>query len=57
MVRQGQIPELINAKNKNRRRILKEAAGISGLYQRRHDAELKLNSAVTNLVRVENDLE
>ena len=36
LVRQGQISELINAKPKNRRRILEEAAGISGLYQRRH---------------------
>ena len=42
LVRQGQIAELINAKPKNRRRILEEAAGISGLYQRRHEAELQL---------------
>ena len=41
LVRQGQISELINAKPKSRRRILEEAAGISGLYQRRHEAELK----------------
>ena len=41
-MRQGQIAELISAKPKNRRRILEEAAGISGLYQRRHEAELKL---------------
>jgi chromosome segregation protein len=52
LVRQGQIAELINAKPKNRRRILEEAAGISGLYQRRHEAELKLNGAETNLSRV-----
>ena len=57
LVRQGQIAELINAKPKNRRRILEEAAGISGLYQRRHEAELKLNAAETNLVRVEDVLE
>ena len=38
LVRQGQIAELINAKPKNRRRILEEAAGISGLYQRRPTA-------------------
>lgn len=38
LVRQGQISELINAKPKSRRRILEEAAGISGLYQRRHEA-------------------
>jgi chromosome segregation protein len=53
LVRQGQIAELINAKPKARRRILEEAAGISGLYQRRHEAELKLNGAETNLGRVE----
>ena len=38
LVRQGQISELINAKPKARRRVLEEAAGISGLYQRRHEA-------------------
>lgn len=53
LVRQGQISELINAKPKARRRILEEAAGISGLYQRRHEAELKLRGAETNLGRVD----
>ena len=53
LVRQGQIAELINAKPKNRRRILEEAAGISGLYQRRHEAELKLKAADANLLRVD----
>lgn len=57
LVRQGQISELINAKPKNRRRILEEAAGISGLYQRRHEAELKLNGAETNLARVDDVIE
>ncbi|XXK32853.1 chromosome segregation protein SMC [Rhodobacteraceae bacterium nBUS_24] len=57
LVRQGQIAELINAKPKNRRRILEEAAGISGLYQRRHEAELKLNGAESNLARVDDVLE
>ena len=57
LVRQGQISELINAKPKNRRRILEEAAGISGLYQRRHEAELKLKGAESNLTRVEDVLE
>jgi chromosome segregation protein len=57
LVRQGQIGELINAKPKARRRILEEAAGISGLYQRRHEAELKLNAAETNLARVEDVVE
>ncbi|MDO5706371.1 MAG: AAA family ATPase, partial [Paracoccus sp. (in: a-proteobacteria)] len=57
LVRQGQISELINAKPKARRRILEEAAGISGLYQRRHEAELKLNGAENNLTRVDDTLD
>ncbi len=57
LVRQGQIAELINAKPRARRRILEEAAGISGLYQRRHEAELKLKGAETNLARVDDVLE
>ena len=57
LVRQGQISELINAKPKSRRRILEEAAGISGLYQRRHEAELKLKGAETNLSRVDDTVE
>jgi chromosome segregation protein len=57
LVRQGQIGELINAKPKARRRILEEAAGISGLYQRRHEAELKLTGAEANLARVEDVIE
>ncbi|RED12035.1 chromosome segregation protein SMC [Pontivivens insulae] len=56
LVRQGQISELINAKPKARRRILEEAAGISGLYQRRHEAELKLKATSANLERVEDVL-
>jgi chromosome segregation protein len=57
LVRQGQIAELINAKPKNRRMILEEAAGISGLYQRRHEAELRLSATETNLSRVDDVLE
>jgi chromosome segregation protein len=57
LVRQGQISELINAKPKARRRILEEAAGISGLYARRHEAELKLTGADQNLLRVDDVLE
>lgn len=57
LVRQGQISELINAKPQKRRRILEEAAGISGLYQRRHEAELKLNATVANLTRVDDVVE
>ena len=57
LVRQGQISELINARPKARRRVLEEAAGISGLYQRRHEAELKLKGAEANLARVDDVLE
>ena len=57
LVRQGQISELINAKPKARRRILEEAAGISGLYARRHEAELKLAGTEQNLLRVDDVLE
>ena len=57
LVKQGQITELINAKPKARRMILEEAAGISGLYQRRHEAELRLTAADQNLVRVDDVLE
>ncbi len=52
LVRQGQISELIAAKPQNRRRILEEAAGIAGLNTRRHEAELKLRGAETNLERL-----
>ena len=57
LVKQGQVTELINAKPKDRRRILEEAAGISGLYQRRHDAELKLNNTELNVARVSDIVE
>ena len=53
LVRQGQIGEIVNAKPQARRRILEEAAGITGLYTRRHEAELRLNAAETNLTRLE----
>jgi len=52
LVRQGQIGELINAKPTSRRRLLEEAAGISGLYSRRHEAELRLKAAESNLERL-----
>jgi chromosome segregation protein len=53
LVRQGQISEIINAKPQSRRRILEEAAGITGLHVRRHEAELKLKGAETNLSRID----
>ncbi len=53
LVRQGQISEIINAKPQARRLILEEAAGITGLHTRRHEAELKLRAAELNLSRVD----
>ena len=53
LVRQGQIGEIINSKPQARRRILEEAAGITGLHTRRHEAELKLHAAETNLERID----
>lgn len=53
LVRQGQVSELIAAKPENRRRILEEAAGIAGLHARRHEADLKLRAAETNLARLD----
>ena len=53
LVRQGQISELIAAKPGNRRRILEEAAGVSGLHSRRHEATLRLNAAEANLARLD----
>jgi len=52
LVRQGQIGELVNAKPEQRRRILEDAAGIAGLHTRRHEAELRLRAAETNIERV-----
>lgn len=53
LVRQGQISELIASKPQNRRRILEEAGGISGLHTRRHEAELRLKAAESNLSRLD----
>jgi len=53
LVHQGRIGEIIQAKPEQRRRVLEEAAGVSGLHARRHEAELRLKSAETNLLRVE----
>jgi len=52
LVSQGRIGSLINAKPQDRRAILEEAAGISGLHSRRKDAESRLRGAEGNLVRV-----
>src|SRR6185312_11728196 len=52
-VRQGQISLLISQKPLQRRAILEEAAGIGGLHQRRHEAELRLRAAETNMSRLD----
>ncbi|MFZ1813306.1 MAG: chromosome segregation protein SMC [Rhizobiaceae bacterium] len=56
MVGQGRIGELISAKPQARRALLEEAAGISGLHSRRHEAELRLRAAEQNLERLEDVL-
>ncbi|MBT3626895.1 MAG: AAA family ATPase, partial [Rhodospirillaceae bacterium] len=53
LVGQGRISDIINAKPAQRRGILEEAAGISGLHARRHEAELRLRAAETNLERLQ----
>ncbi len=56
LVSQGRISALINAKPTERRQVLEDAAGISGLHARRHEAELKLRAAEANLDRLEDVL-
>ncbi|MGA2814864.1 MAG: chromosome segregation protein SMC [Xanthobacteraceae bacterium] len=53
LVHQGRIGEIIQARPDQRRRLLEEAAGISGLHARRHEAELRLRAAEHNLARAE----
>ena len=53
MISQGRIGSLITAKPTDRRAILEEAAGISGIHVRRHESELRLNSAENNLKRAD----
>src|SRR5215470_1693623 len=56
LVSQGRIGALIAAKPADRRAIIDEAAGITGLYARRHEAELRLRAAEQNLARVQDVL-
>ena len=53
MVSQGRVGALVNARPDERRALLEEAAGITGLHARRHEAELKLRAAEQNLSRAE----
>jgi len=53
LVGQGRVNDLINAKPVKRRGLLEEAAGITGLHARRHEAELRLRGAETNMERLQ----
>jgi chromosome segregation protein len=53
MVSQGRVGALVNARPDERRALLEEAAGITGLHARRHEAELKLRAAEQNLSRAD----
>ena len=57
LVSQGEINALISAKPSARRVLLEEAAGITGLHSRRHEAELRLRAAESNLSRLDDVLE
>ncbi len=53
LVQQGRIGEIVSAKPQQRRRILEDAAGIAGLHGRRHEAELRLKAAESNMERLQ----
>jgi len=53
IVDQGQVGKIINSKAQERRQILEEAAGISGIHARKHETELKLKSTEVNLEKLE----
>jgi chromosome segregation protein len=57
LVSQGRIGAIINSRPTDRRHLIDEAAGITGLYARRHEAELRLRAAETNLTRVQDVLQ
>src|SRR5215210_7670282 len=52
LVSQGKVGSIISAKPVERRLLLEEAAGISGLHARRKDAEQKLRATEANLTRL-----
>ena len=53
IVDQGQIGKIINSKPQERRQIIEEASGITGIHARKHETELKLNAAENNLNKLE----
>ena len=56
IVRQNRIGELVNARPSARRQLIEDAAGVSGLHQRRHEVELRINATHRNLERVDEQL-
>jgi chromosome segregation protein len=56
LVSQGRVSQIISQKPTDRRHILEEAAGITGLHSRRHEAELRLRAAETNMERLDDIL-
>ena len=56
LVSQGRIGQLISQKPVERRHLLEEAAGITGLHSRRHEAELRLRAGETNMERLDDIL-
>lgn len=56
LVSQGKLTQIISAKPFDRRQILEESAGITGLHARRHEAELRLQAADNNLIRLQDSL-
>ena len=53
LISQGKIGQLVTAKSIERKSILEEAAGISGIHSRRQEAETRLNAAENNLKRAD----
>ena len=53
MISQGRIGMIVTAKPSERKSVLEEAAGISGIHIRRHEAETRLNAAENNLRRAD----
>ena len=53
LISQGRIGQLVIDKPIERKSILEEAAGISGIHARRHEAETRLNAAENNLKRAD----
>jgi len=53
MISQGKIGMIVTAKPSERKSVLEEAAGISGIHLRRHEAETRLGAAENNLKRAD----